>query len=296
MALAAELIEKFIEYLKSKGKSASTLVAYKKDIEQVQEYLAAKGVTSISAVTTDLLKSFLQFLQVEKGFNLKTISRKINSIRTFFKYLREQGIVSEAIDPSLKLSHPKIEAKTPRTLNRIEYRALRDASRVDTRLYTMVELLLQTGLRIGELQRLSTEDIRVTPMGHRYLHIQTFGSHSMRNVPLNETAYQSIQDYLRIRPATAVGIKNIFITKSGNPIPIRNMRSAIKRAFSRAGIKNATVNDIRNTFIAHHLANGVNVLTVAKIVGHKRISTTEKYLDIIKKQDDGGDRESLREL
>ena len=294
MALVGELIARFIDYLKEKGKSNSTLIAYKKDIEQVQEFLSEKGITTIEAVTTDELKSFLQYVQVEKGFNLKTVSRKINSIRTFFKYLREQGMVTTDKDPSLKLTHPKIESRLPRTLNKIEYRALRDASRVDVRLYTMVELLLQTGLRIGELQRLSTEDIRVTPMGHRYLHIQTFGSHAMRNVPLNETAYQSIQDYLRMRPATAVGVKSIFITKSGHAIPIRNMRSAIKRAFSRAGIKNATVNDIRNTFIAHHLANGVNVLTVAKIVGHKRISTTEKYLDVVKATE--GDKDSLKEL
>lgn len=294
MALAGELIEKFIEYLKEKGKSNSTLIAYKKDIEQVLEFLSAKGITTSEAVTTEDLRAFLQYVQVDKGFNLKTVSRKINSIRTFFKYLRDQGIVNIDKDPSLRLTHPKIEAHLPRTLNKIEYRALRDASRVDVRLYTMVELLLQTGLRIGELQRLSTEDIRVTTLGHRYLHIQTFGSHAMRNVPLNETAYQSIQDYLRMRPTTAVGVKSIFITKSGNAIPIRNMRSAIKRAFARGGIKNATVNDIRNTFIAHHLANGVNVLTVAKIVGHKRISTTEKYLDVVKSTEEGKD--SLKEL
>ncbi|MCC7303980.1 tyrosine-type recombinase/integrase [bacterium] len=294
MALVGELIQKFIEYLKEKGKSTSTLIAYKKDIEQVQEYLSEKGVTTSETITTEELKAFLQYVQIEKGFNLKTVSRKINSIRTFFKYLREQGIIAIDKDPSLRLTHPKIEVKLPRTLNKIEYRALRDASRIDVRLYTMVELLLQTGLRIGELQRLSTEDIRITPLGHRYLHIQTFGSHAMRNVPLNEVAYQSIQDYLRVRPATASGIKSIFITKSGNTIPIRNMRSSIKRAFSRAGIKNATVNDIRNTFIAHHLASGVNVLTVAKIVGHKRISTTEKYLDVVKATD--GDKDSLKEL
>lgn len=295
MALVAELIVRFIEYLKEKGKSQSTLVAYKKDIEQVQEYLAEKGITLIEKVTTEDLKAFLHFVQVEKGFNLKTVSRKINSIRTFFKYLREQGLVATDSDPSLRLTHPKIESKLPRTLNKIEYRALRDASRVDIRLYTMVEILLQTGLRIGELQRLSVEDMRVTPMGHRYLHIQTFGSHALRNVPLNETAYQSIQDYIRVRPAPAQGVKSIFITKSGHAIPIRNMRSAIKRAFSRAGIRNATVNDIRNTFIAHHLANGVNVLTVAKIVGHKRISTTEKYLEVAKATE-SGDKDSLKEL
>lgn len=293
MALVAELIAEFIEFLKQGGKSQSTVIAYKKDIEQVKDYLSNKGITQIELVKTDDLKPFLEYLKVEKGFNLKTVSRKINSIRTFFKFLREKGIVNEDTDPSLKLTHPKIEARLPRILSRVEYRALRDASRYDVRLYTMVELLLQTGLRIGELQRLSVDDIKTTPLGHRYLHIQTFGSHTTRNVPLNETAYQAIQDYLRVRPRPHENVGAIFITKSGNAIPIRNMRSAIKRAFSRGGIKNATVNDIRNTFIAHHLANGVNVLTVAKIVGHKRISTTEKYLEVIKPKED---KEKIGEL
>lgn len=285
MALVNELVLKFIEYLKSKGKSESTLVAYRKDIEQMRDFLVSRNITQIEKITVDDLKPFLEYLKVEKGFNLKTISRKINSIRTFFRFLREEGHITEDKDPSLKLTHPKIEAKMPRILNRVEYRALRDASRTDVRLYTMVELLLQTGLRIGELQRLEVDDTKVTQLGHKYLLVNTYGSHQTRNVPLNETAYQAIQDYLKVRPEAAPGVKNIFLTKSGNPIPIRNMRSAIKRAFSRAGIKNATVNDIRNTFIAHHLANGVNVLTVAKIVGHKRISTTEKYLELLKRKD-----------
>jgi len=286
MSLVNELVQKFIEYLRSTGKSESTLIAYRKDIEQMQDYLIGHGVNRVEDIKIEDLKPFLEYLQVEKGFNLKTISRKINSIRTFFRFLKETGAISEAHDPSMKLTHPKIEAKLPRILNRIEYRALRDASRTDIRLYTMVEILLQTGIRIGELQRLQQDDIKITQLGHKYLQIKNFGSHDKRNVPLNETAYQAIQDYLKARPPVQPTVKNIFITKSGNAIPIRNMRSAIKRAFSRAGIKNATVNDIRNTFIAHHLANGVNVLTVAKIVGHKRISTTEKYFELLKPKQD----------
>ncbi len=286
MALVKELVQKFIDYLRNSGKSESTLVAYRKDIEQLQDFLIGHGINTVEDITTEDLKPFLEYLQVEKGFNLKTISRKINSIRTFFRFLKEINVISETKDPSLKLTHPKIEAKLPRILNRIEYRALRDASRTDIRLYTMVEILLQTGLRIGELQRLETEDIKVTQLGHKYVQIKHFGSHEKRNVPLNETGYQAIQDYLKARPQALSTVKNVFITKSGNGIPIRNMRSAIKRAFSRAGIRNATVNDIRNTFIAHHLANGVNVLTVAKIVGHKRISTTEKYFELLRPKQD----------
>ena len=68
----------------------------------------------------------------------------------------------------------------------------------------------------------------------------------------------------------------------------------LDKAFEKAGIKNAKVNDLRNTFIAHHLSNGVSLVTVSKLVGHKRLSTTEKYLNLVKMQVE--DEKSLKEL
>lgn len=283
----------FINHLKESGKSESTCIAYKKDIAQILEGLEEEKVSDLSQVTPENLQNILSKISQKFSYTPKTVSRKINSIRTFFKYLIDTKKITIDDNPALKLQHPKIENKPPRILTKTEYMALKEASRVDTRLYAMIEVLLQTGIRIGELQRLKLGDIRNTNNGHYYLYIEAYGSHPARHVPLNQSAYVALQEYIKIRPKAKPGIENIFITKNGNMIPSRNLRGTLMRAFKIANIKNATVNDIRNTFIAHHLAKGKDLLTIAKIVGHKRISTTEKYLGLLDKKDK---KENLEEL
>ena len=279
-----EYINKFIDHLKQQGKSQYTIVAYRNDLGQLVRYLKEhKDKHDVQKVTLQDLKDFIEYLKTEKGFNLKTISRKINSIRSFFKYLASAGVIDEVSNPALRLVHPKVEPSPPRVLSQLEYRALRDASRKDPRLYAIVEVLLQTGLRLGELHRLKVSDIRYTSSGKPYLYIEAYGTHPARKVPLNQAAYEALKTYIeKYRPEPQPGVENIFITKTGRPIPMRNIRAMIKRAFKAAGIKKATVNDIRNTFIVYHLARGMNPLTLAKIVGHRRISTTEKYLAFVK--------------
>jgi integrase/recombinase XerC/integrase/recombinase XerD len=78
--------------------------------------------------------------------------------------------------------------------------------------------------------------------------------------------------------------KALFITKTGRPLLIRNIRTAIDRYFRIAGIEGAKVNDLRHTFIAHHLMAGTPITTLSKLVGHKRLSTTERYLELVKDQ------------
>ena len=183
-------------------------------------------------------------------------------------------------NPSEKLSHPKFDVKPPRVLSEMEYRALRDVSRVAVRLFSIVELLLQTGIRIGELSNLCIDDVRTSKDGRiNYIYLKEQGSHESRKVPLNKSAYNAIQEYLKVRPESEED--TLFITKNGRPLLVRNIRTTIDKAFERAGIKNAKVNDLRSTFIAHHLANGVSLVTVSKLVGHKRLSTTEKYLNLV---------------
>jgi len=177
----------------------------------------------------------------------------------------------------------------------MEYRALRDVSRVDVRLYSIIELLLQTGIRIGELSALTLDDLRESKDKKiKYLYIKPVGNHSPRKVPLNKSAYAAIQDYLKIRPESED--EALFITKNGRPLLVRNIRTTIDKAFEKAGIKNAKVNDLRNTFIAHHLANGVSLTTVSKLVGHKRLSTTEKYINLINKNGKEDSAKKLKDL
>ncbi len=281
---------KFIGDLQSKGRSEATVIAYSKDIEQLLNFFSKEGISSIEDTTIENLEKYKQNLQ-DNNYTPKSISRKINSTRTFYRYLLDNSMIQD--NPSEKLAHPKFETKPPRVLTEMEYRALRDVSRVDVRLYSIVEILLQTGIRIGELAGLTLDDIRKSKDGRiDYLYIRAAGSHPQRKVPLNKSAKKAIDEYLELRPETEDD--TLFVTKNGRPLLVRNIRTAIDKSFEKAGIKNAKVNDLRNTFIAHHLANGVSLVVVSKLVGHKRLSTTEKYLNLIKMQKE--DQKSLKEL
>lgn len=139
----------------------------------------------------------------------------------------------------------------------------------------MIEILLQTGMRIGELAAL-----KVSSVDEHFIKIPAFEGHPEREVPLNKSAKLALDAYLASRPK--VNNDALFITKTGRPLLIRNIRTAIDRYFKAAGIAGAKVNDLRHTFIAHHLAAGASPVLISKLVGHKRISTTEKYLEFIK--------------
>lgn len=142
-------IEPFVKHLKQNNRSESTIIAYKKDLEQLQNYLSNKPIAQI---TTKDLKQFIKYLMNDRGFTKKTTSRKINSFKTFFKFLIENNKLDN--DISLSVKHPELESKLPRVLSQIEYKAIRDTARRNIRLYTIIELLLQTGARIGEISRL----------------------------------------------------------------------------------------------------------------------------------------------
>ncbi len=263
----------FLDHLGSRRRARATIVAYGKDIEQVVQFLTNMEKKLITEVTRDELDAFLKKLASD-NYTPKSISRKVNSIKTFFRFLKASGVVT--VDPAVDIEHPKYDVKPPRILSKLEYRALRDACRGDVRIYAIVELFLQTGVRIGELANLTLSDVKDTA-----LHIAEQEGHAERMVPLNKAAKDALDKYLEIRNS-ASPTKALFITKTGRALLIRNIRTAIDRYFRIAGIDGAKVNDLRHTFIAHHLMAGTPLTTLSKLVGHKRLSTTEKYLELVK--------------
>lgn len=269
--------KKFIEDLTSQGRSSATVLAYGKDIEQLGDFLKELGKSQPHEVSTKDLQSFMAKLHKE-GYTPKSISRKTNSTKTFFRFLKVNEFITD--DPALLLEHPKFEMKPPRILTKMEYRALRDSARDDLRISGIIELLLQTGIRIGELSKLKIADVKFSNGGKAgEVHVPPGESYPDRLVPLNKAAESAIKKYLNIRPQTKEQI--MFITKTGRPLLVRNIRTAIDRYFKLAGIKNAKVNDLRHTFVAHHLMSGTSLVLVSKLAGHKRLATTEKYLNLI---------------
>ena len=270
----------FIKNLEAKDRSNSTVIAYKKDIEQLIDHLYKTGVNEVEKIKLDHLVTFMKNL-ANKNYTNKSISRKTNSTKTFFRFLVAEGHIEENIADDLK--HPKVEIRAPRILSRLEYGALRDAAREDARSFAIIEVLLQTGLRISELAKILLEHIEIDREGN--LFVPKMGRHEARTIPLNKAALDAIKRYLEDRPEID-GSKHLFITKTGNPLLVRNIRATLSRFFDRAGVENATVNDLRHTFVAHHLSQGTSLLTVSKIAGHKRVSTTERYLDYIERKSD----------
>ena len=140
----------------------------------------------------------------------------------------------------------------------------------------IVELLLQTGMRISELANLKVGDI---DYDRNVIMIQAQNSRPARKVPLNSAAKKALMDYLKVRPRARE--KTVFLTKTCRPFLVRNIRTAIDRYFRPAGIKDAKVNDLRHTFIVEQLRAGTPLVYVSQLVGHKRITTTEKYLKLV---------------
>lgn len=272
---------KFVDHLKKQGHSSATVLAYGKDIDQLKEFLNNLERSKVQEISTKDLEAFMAKLTKE-GYTPKSISRKTNATKTFFRFLKISDYISD--DPAALLEHPKFEMKPPRILSKIEYRALRDAAKNDPRISAIIELMLQTGIRIGELARLKISDVKFSENPQPgELSIPAGESYPARVTPLNKAAETALKKYLDIRPKA--DNEHVFITKSGRPLLVRNIRTAVNRYFRLAGIKDAKVNDLRHTFVAHHLMSGTSLVLVSKLAGHKRLTTTEKYLNLISNND-----------
>ena len=263
----------FTDTLNKKGKSINTIVAYKGDINQLIIFLGKKQIIEVQSIGSKEIEDFKRDL-TENGYTAKSVSRKLNSIKNFFSFLKDESKIS--LDPSTEVKHPKYENDIPKILKPIEYRSLRDACRNDIRATAIVELMLQAGLRIKEIESLKIDDIK-----ENEIVIESYESHSQREVPLNNSAKSALKRYLDEVRADNSKNKNVFITKTGRVLLARNIRSLLNRYFNKADIKGIKVNDLRNTFIVFQLKAGVPLDVVSQVVGHKRISTTEKYLELI---------------
>ena len=268
-----DALNQFSKALTSRGKSINTIVAYKGDINQLIKFLSVKEkVETIEEITTKNIENFKKDL-TDNSYTAKSISRKLNSIKNFFAYLKIEGKCN--IDPSTDVKHPKYENEAPKILMAVEYRSLRDACRNDIRATAIVELMLQAGLRIKEIENLKMADVKENEVV-----IENYESHPSRTVPLNNSAKIALKRYIEeIRGESKS--KSVFITKTGRVLLSRNIRSLLDRFFNKADIKDIKVNDLRNTFIVYQLKSGVPIDVVSQVVGHKRISTTEKYLELI---------------
>lgn len=268
-----KLIESFVSSLKYEGKAQSTIIAYRKDLEQI----AAAIECGFLEADKTVLQAAIANLQAEQKFTAKTISRKLNSLKTFYNYLLVQNLISA--NSAADLQHPKIFSPPPRYLQQVEIMALREATKDNLRLMTMVETLLQTGVRISELAALKLQNL-VLDQKNPQLVVEAYSTIPTRTVPINDKLYTQLQTFLAGRKLDKDA--PVFPTRDGKHIIIRNIRSAVDRAMQKAGIEDACVNDLRNTFIVAQMNAGLPLDYIAQVAGHRSRATTQKYIAVVK--------------
>ena len=264
------LVPKFISSLEEKHRSPATILAYKSDLDQLVEFLTKNNIATADQITSTHLDTFRDALLSQK-YTPKSVSRKLNAVKTFFRYLVQSG--NSTSDPSKAVTHPKIESSQPKFLTPLEYRALRDAVRGDNRISAIIELILQTGLRISEVASLKISD-----MDGDVLKIDSYTTQPGRSIALNKFAKGGLETYIPQRPK--VDSPYVFVSKTGKPLAVRNIRAAVDRFIQKAELPKYSVNDLRTTFIVENIKNELDLVLISQVSGNKRLSTTERYLEL----------------
>jgi integrase/recombinase XerC len=262
--------------------SARTRTEYQNDLADLVAYLATRGISQVDQVGLSELEAY-QAEMDRRGYAASTRERKTYAIKTFFKFLHHQGITREHI--ATRLIPPRREMREPRFLSEQEYQQLLRAASHNARNAAIIELFLQTGMRLSELARLTLADLeipkRITrdPDNTGLVRILRKRGKT-QTIPLNYKACQAVASYLRVRPAVAHD--TLFVTKFKTPMSKRAVQYTITKYLQEVGITNASTHTLRHTMATHHVARGTDIKTLQETLGHERLETTAIYVSLAK--------------
>lgn len=275
------LINKFIDYLKyQKNYSSYTCKNYYKDLEEYDEFLNIEHL-KYNEMTYKLCLSYLAYLN-DNNASKATISRKLSSLRTFYKYLVNENIVNN--NPFLLVSSPKKEKKIPKF---ISYNNLDEIFNVPDlsdmygqRERVILEILYGCGVRISELVNIKIKDIDFKEKS-----IIIFGKGSKeRIVYFGEYACNIIKLYMddaRYDLLENISSEYLIVGKNSEKLTTRRIQQIIDDIIKKSSIKmNITPHMFRHTFATHLLDNGCDLLVVQELLGHESLSSTEIYTHV----------------
>jgi site-specific recombinase XerD len=253
--------------------------SYGDDVSELLAFLTTHGIISAAAVTIGHLESYLAHLDA-RGLAGSSRRRKTYAIKSFFGFLFHAGIASS--DPSQRLASPRIEHGEPRVLSKTEYEGLLRACSHHPRDAAIIELLLQTGIRLSEVVHLRLGDVelpgRITKDAETVGRLHILGKgRKTRWIPLNHKACRALKTWLDTR-ADKTGA--LFATKFGQPIGPRGLQRLVRKYMREADITLASVHTLRHTFATHHVAQGTSLRTVQEVLGHASLKTTSIYVQL----------------
>lgn len=267
------------KYLVDSGLSQVTITGYLGDIKQFASWLAGEGRTSLLAGTSQEIRRYCLQLVMAKAHPPATVNRRLQAIRKFFKYAVHTGLVDEDASSGIKLL-PQPRSEGPRGLDGSEVERLlnavrRGVPRFMRRDYAIVQLMLQTGIRVGELTRLKLCDI--SPSEDRgVLRVRGQEAAQGREIPLNSSARKALGAYLDERVGSAND--HLFLSRRGEPLSVRSVQRLVNTYAQAAGLQDVCTYTLRQTYGQQMLRDTGDLSLVARLLGHKRLETAIKYI------------------
>jgi len=285
-----DCLELFERYLGSeRNASRHTVRAYAADIRHLFSIRNANvdkneelRITKAAVREIDDLKlrAYLARLHSE-GISRRSIARNLSSIRTFFKFLQREGIITE--NPAESMFTPKLGRHLPGFLSIEEVKQLLEAPPVDSpagiRDRAILEALYSTGVRVGELANITMSEmdllggvLKVTGKGGK-----------QRIALLGRFATESLKNYLPVRASWDKGVSRskIFLSRTGRPLQERDLHRVVtKYAKQLWNSRTVSPHTLRHSFATHLLDNGADLREVQELLGHSNLSTTQIYTHV----------------
>lgn len=279
-------INNYTNYLAvEKGLAKNTLESYRRDLDKFIAFMNKLQIAKPEEVTREAINHFIADLK-KNGRATSTISRSIASIRSFFNFLLQEGLIES--NPTLEIESPRIEKKLPRVLTTTEidkllcqpapgeHNGLRDKA--------MLELLYASGIRVTELVSLDISDFD-PQVG--FLRCSGKGMKE-RIVPIGSVAINCVNEYVvktRSRLLKYNGEKALFVNQHGNRMTRQGFWKILKKYARKSDIKGEiTPHTLRHSFATHLLENGADLRSVQEMLGHSDISTTQIYTQVTRKK------------
>ena len=263
-----------------KGYAKATLAAYESDLKYFEQYLKGRGRTL--AAPAELTRRELQGFLAEqhRAHQAKTsMSRRLSCLRGFFRHLIRRGALVK--NPAEGLSNPKLSKPHPKSLNVDQAFALLDgpdgAGNPEVlRDAALAELLYGSGLRVSEALGLGLNDV---DLSSKVARVMGKGS-KQRLAPLSDTAVDALKAYLGVRRAFSPEPREqaLFLGQRGKPLQRRQANRIIEALSLKAGLPSAvSPHVLRHSFASHMLQSGADMRAVQELLGHARLSTTQRY-------------------
>ncbi|TQR17406.1 tyrosine recombinase XerC [Psychrobacillus soli] len=282
--IALDKLHSFIAYIQlEKNYSNLTIREYEKDIKQFIHFLEVEGVNNLNDVEYVHARLYVTNLYDEQ-LARTSISRKISSIRSFYKFLhREYNIRDDAFQ---SLYHPKKETKLPHFFYEEEMEKLFEGNKasdpLSIRNMAILELLYATGIRVSELT-----SIELRHIDSNYGVVRVMGKgRKERYVPVGDFALSAVEDYVlnsRTKLMKKTSHPYLFVNNRGEHLTTEGVRYILNGMMEKASMHSTIYpHMLRHTFATHLLNNGADLRSVQELLGHSHLSSTQVYTHVTK--------------